>query len=271
MAGLSLSLGLGLGPSGGGAAPSAFSPAELFSASEPGAWYDPSDFSTMFQDSSGTIPITAVGQPVGRINDKSGRGNAASQETAGSRPILQQDGAGNYYLLFDGVDDSLVTQIITPGIDKAQLFTGVRKLSDATTAILVEMSSSTTSNNGSLAILAPFLPNEYTFRSKGTIISASNIDNLAYAAPVTSVLTGLGDISGDSSILRINGAQVGSSATDQGSGNFLAYPLYVGRRGGTEFPFNGRVYGMIVRFGANLTADKITQTEAWLNAKTGAY
>ena len=49
----------------------AFTPASLFAAGEQGAWYDPSDFSTMFQDSAGTTPVTAVEQPVGLLLDKS--------------------------------------------------------------------------------------------------------------------------------------------------------------------------------------------------------
>ena len=49
----------------------AFTPASLFAAGEQGAWYDPSDFSTMFQGSAGTTPVTAVGQSVGLILDKS--------------------------------------------------------------------------------------------------------------------------------------------------------------------------------------------------------
>lgn len=49
----------------------AFSPLTLFAAGEQGVWYDPSDFSTMFQDSAGTTPVTAVEQPVGLILDKS--------------------------------------------------------------------------------------------------------------------------------------------------------------------------------------------------------
>ena len=63
-------------------------PLALFAAGEQGVWYDPSDFSTMFQDSAGTTPVTAVEQPVGLIRDKSGRGNHASQSTADSRPVL---------------------------------------------------------------------------------------------------------------------------------------------------------------------------------------
>ena len=60
----------------------------LFFNAEQGVWYDPSDFSTLFQDSAGTTPVTAVGQPVGLILDKSGRGNHATQATAASRPVL---------------------------------------------------------------------------------------------------------------------------------------------------------------------------------------
>lgn len=58
----------------------------LFGASEPGAWYDPSDPSTLFQDSAGTTPVTAVEQPVGLMLDKSGIGNHASQATSTKRP-----------------------------------------------------------------------------------------------------------------------------------------------------------------------------------------
>jgi hypothetical protein len=42
-----------------------FSPASLFAAGEQGWWYDPSNLSTLFQDSAGTTPVTAVEQPVG--------------------------------------------------------------------------------------------------------------------------------------------------------------------------------------------------------------
>jgi len=66
-----------------------FSPLSLFAASEPGFWYDPSDLSTLFQDTAGTTPVTAAGQSVARINDKSGRGNHATQATAAQRPQYQ--------------------------------------------------------------------------------------------------------------------------------------------------------------------------------------
>ena len=62
---------------------------KLFTNGEQGFFYDPNDLSTMFQDASGAIPVTAVGQPVGLIRDKSGRGNHARQTTSAARPILR--------------------------------------------------------------------------------------------------------------------------------------------------------------------------------------
>ena len=62
----------------------------MFSRGEPGAWYDPSDMSTLFQDSAGTTPVTAVEQYVGLMLDKSGRGNHAIQATTMKRPLLSR-------------------------------------------------------------------------------------------------------------------------------------------------------------------------------------
>ncbi|MFA5172733.1 MAG: hypothetical protein WC426_14315, partial [Sulfuriferula sp.] len=53
----------------------------LFGNGEVGAVYDPSDLSTMFEDSAGTTSAVLDG-PVGKILDKSGRGNHATQATS---------------------------------------------------------------------------------------------------------------------------------------------------------------------------------------------
>lgn len=57
----------------------------LFGSGQQGAWYDPSDLSTLFQDAAGTTPVTAMEQPVGRVLDLSGNGNHASQATTTKR------------------------------------------------------------------------------------------------------------------------------------------------------------------------------------------
>jgi hypothetical protein len=59
-----MAFGFGFGMPRSFAVP-AFSPASLFANGEQGWWYDPSNFATLFQDSAGTTPVTAVEQPVG--------------------------------------------------------------------------------------------------------------------------------------------------------------------------------------------------------------
>jgi hypothetical protein len=172
------------------------------------------------------------------------------------------------YLAFDGSDDGMATGNIVPGTDKAQVFAGVRKLSDAAGAILAETSTNATVNNGSIFLAAPNSAGaNYGFASRGTAFVILVPSGLA--APITNVITGLRDIAAPSAIARVNGTQVASSTASQGTGNFLTYPLFIGRRGGASLPFNGRIYGLLVRFGANLSAAQINQTEAFMAAKTG--
>ena len=90
-----------------------FAIGSLFLNGEQGAWYDPSDLSSMFQDAAGTIPVTADGDPVGLMLDKSGNGNHASQSTATARPLYKTDGTLRW-LEFDGVDDILIASSVAP-------------------------------------------------------------------------------------------------------------------------------------------------------------
>lgn len=174
-----------------------------------------------------------------------------------------------HYLSFDGVDDVMQTGTITPGVDKVQVFAGVRKLSDAVYGIVVEFGINIP--NGSFWLLngdGSVSPGpQWQFRSRGTTTWGDA--TTAAISPITSVLTGLGDISGDSAILRVNGVQASSSTADQGTGNYLPQPLYVGARGGPVISLNGRIYGLITRFGANLSNDQITRAETWIARKTG--
>ncbi|MAC14284.1 MAG: hypothetical protein CL539_06335 [Alcanivorax sp.] len=83
-----------------------FGPELLFSDGEQGAWYDPSDLTTLFQDAAGTTPVTADGDPVGLILDKSGNDNHASQATTAAKPTYRTDGT-LHWLELDGIDDYL--------------------------------------------------------------------------------------------------------------------------------------------------------------------
>lgn len=246
-----------------------WSPLVLFSAGEQGFWYDPSDLSSMFQDAAGTVPVTAVGDSVGLIRDKSGRGNHASQATGAFKPKLQQE-SGRYYLQFDGSDDYVTTPSIDlSATDEMTLAAGIRKESDAATGLVLESSTAFSSNNGTFAAFAPPAaanPN-FGYFSRGT--SNSTPSRLLGAAPVTAVVGARSKISADFAEARVNGA-VGAAATDQGTGNYGNYPVYIGRRGGSSLPFNGRLYPLVLR--AKATSDTLmAQLEAYINSKTGAY
>jgi hypothetical protein len=179
------------------------------------------------------------------------------------------------YLGFDGVDDGMLTGTITPSTDKAQVFAGVRKLSDANSAIVVELSTDVSGSNGTFYLAAPEnFAIYYASLSRGNfpIGASQRADISTGAAPDTAVVSATHDISGNLSTMRRNTIAGINGTGFKGTGNFLAYPLYIGRRGGTTLPFSGNIYGLITRFSAtNMDAANITSTETWLNQRTGAY
>ncbi len=91
-----------------------FSPAVVFAGGAAGLWLDPSDINTGFQDSLGTTPQTASGQPTGKRLDKSGRGNHVLQATGGARPEYDLI-SGIASDFFDGTDDTYATATFAAG------------------------------------------------------------------------------------------------------------------------------------------------------------
>lgn len=443
-----------------------FTPISLFAASEPGVWYDPSDLSTMFQDTAGTVAVTSPGQSVARINDKSGRGNHATQGTAAARPVygvipetgqrnlitysndftntgawtngalsvtLNADGlaqkivptatgvsyygrtvaginvtngvsytwsarmkaAGKRYaflqinvgtssvaytfdlqtatvgstlllagpaltnstaivleadgycrvsvtftttatnlnafggpcdstasrnvtlsgtdgifvrnaqfelgstatteqtvvtlaqitepgvaslghLFFDGVDDCLITPTITPNTGVAQVFVGTTKLAGGTYPVILEHSVSSLVTNGSFNILSQANgANRYFFGMQTGSSNSERESANTYAVPSTTVISYLmnsGAATGSQQIARVNTVQgTTNAAGNPAAGNFLAHPIYIGRRGGSSLPFNGRYYSIIVRFGPELGTPIVSSAESWVNSKTKAF
>lgn len=195
--------------------------------------------------------------------------DAATYDTAGFLP----------YLVADGVDDAMATNSINPGVvDKAQVFAGVRKLSDAADGMVAELSAVAGLNNGSFLMAFPgnitgVGPNMVLGLS-GTAVAYS--DARTYTAPITGVLEASFDIAqssvADEIKQRVNGA-IPSSITylnaDCGTGNFGTYPLFIGARNQTSLYFNGWIYSLIVRFGSNLTSQQIASTESWVASKSG--
>jgi hypothetical protein len=253
----------------GGAPP--FTPASLFSSGEVGAWYDASDLSTMFQDEAGTIPVTAAGQAVARINDKSGRGINALQATPASRPLYQTSG-GKHWLEFDGVDDSINSGTANFSTTaQISAFAGVRRLTggsprgivraDATNGFYLTFASAPA--NGSLA-------NELYQSGASTVVASDTALSVGVDAVVGAQMNRLGAAATNEVVLRQNGAGIAStvnSAGPQADTNFTsAFSLQM------PGPFSGnyRMYQVVV-LGRALTGGELASLESFINTKTGAY
>ena len=177
------------------------------------------------------------------------------------------------YLRFDGVDDFLQTANVDfSGAGKVLVSAALRKTSDASAAIVVELSADMGTNNGAFYLAFPRSSsvNEPMFGSRGTLFAVAMDNSTLWPAPISIVLTGIGDISGDKAIRRVNGALSLTITGDQGTGTYGNYPLYIGRRAGTSLSFNGRLYGLLIR-GAATPDATIATVERHLNSKARIY
>lgn len=95
-----------------------FTPLSLFINGEDGIWLDPSDLSTLYQDSAMTIPVTSDGDPIGGIRDKSGNNNHATQSNDSARPIYKTDGT-LHWIEFNGSSYLVMNQFITGNNDRS--------------------------------------------------------------------------------------------------------------------------------------------------------
>lgn len=206
------------------------------------SWYDPSDISTLFQDAAGTTPVTADGDPVGLMMDKSGNGNHVSQATSTKRPIYHTSG-GISWLTFDGVDDYLQsagTIALVDGSGQYSVGAGVN-FSNGVAALQCVIDSDNLSaprlsqlmrcNAGNLESIAFDTAGNTFTDSCGPLTAATDvaITAIASSTAVEAFINGSGDGST---------ARSGTPATAAG---WLTIGTFTG--GTTAAPFKGKYYG----------------------------
>ncbi len=227
---------------------------------------------TMFQDSGGTTPVTATGQPVGKILDKSGRGNHATQATSAARPVLQQDAGGKYYLAFDGVDDVLGTaSFVLSSLGRMTSTFGVKF--DVITGFHGYLQLGIAGNTGSAWSYANNTDFELKAAGATAITSAVYNGLISTAAAVqTQKINLAGATSSDCVGIRKNGVDVTASGFTApgpcGVSAFQNSAMSIGLAAGVFL--QGRIYSVIVR-GETSTAQEIVDAETYVNSKTGAY
>lgn len=227
---------------------SSFSPASV----SPLAWYDPSDLATLWQDAAGTVAVTADGQSVARIDDKSGNGNHLVQADAARRPVYKTAG-GLRWLEFDGANDWI-------GKAFAVAFPSSRVSALRYPAAQSEWSTFFNSWTGNAtrlfmrATAGQF--NSFNGAWPGDDASVSLGADIAVAETYT----------GDSSAKYIvnNGTALMGSAGTQTCDGFVAGANNSG--GGSAAAF--RWYGSVIK-GSVMTNTQLAQLTTWLGTKAG--
>jgi hypothetical protein len=206
-------------------------------------WFDPSDLSTMFQDTAGTTPVTTDGHQCQRIDDKSGNGRNGTQ--AGG-PNYNTSG-GLHWLTF-----------VAASTDRLE-FTNLAVQSEMT-----EISAWERAATGTLQVaLGPTSPHGAAWYTDNKFYEAlGGTESTATAADTatgTFVLTSRRDAS--NAIIRKSKVQVGTRTAAAVSGNFTRYGAFAASYS------SGKNYGLVV-VGA-CTEAQMASLETTMGTKAG--
>ena len=230
----------------GGTVP--FSIADLFASSEQGAWYGPSDIDTLFQDSAGTTPVTASGQPVGKMLDKSGNGNHAVQATASKRPTYTE-GGGLSWLAFDGVDDEMEAPNAAFNLT-GDLTMGFAISADST--LKSEYLCGGVDDDGHLLLFSAGDELRYLPISAGSAEVRTGQVPESNALVLTSWDRSTGDFAVTLDSAETTESKLAADVVAPSQGFTL---IAAGHPGGGNF--NGRIYGVILRGSLNSESEKV--------------
>lgn len=263
-------------------------PADLFTGGIDGVWFDPSDFTTMFQDEAGTVPVTGTGQNVRKILDKSGNGHDMTTGGFSTRiPVLQQDGNGKYYL--DYFNDRLASAVATfPNTTKLTLWLGYGKqLSTAfgRTNNIIRFDGQGSGSGVLDYVYIRSIDSETAANcnySTGVVDGASNLAFASTAGGIyvntTDVVTATLDMTLASNPVDIRVDGQNARANSSGStaaplqnmdlGGSAIYRIGQSESGLSSNTLQGKVYGAIMRCAATSLSD-IECIEEYMAEKTG--
>jgi hypothetical protein len=246
-----------------------FNPSNLFTNGQRGAFYDPSDLSTLFQDSSGNTPVTSDGDPVGLMLDKSGNYNHAFQTDNTSRPVYKTD--GNLHWIFgDGSNHFLITDEIAPiARDSTGLHFSMAAKSSAPPLRVSQYSSPTNSRNFSTLALATTPSIYYAGASLANSFQISKFTTLAFNRNDSHVFSFKWEGPNSFNVGQINNqTKIDSEETLASVGTFTSQPLEIFSINNGTLLTEGRIYGIFV-IGDVLTETKSNSLKEYMASKAG--
>ncbi len=210
-------------------------------------WLDPSDMSTMYQTTDTSTPVTAAGQSVGRIEDKSGNSTHATQSTSGSRPTLRNPSGDLWYLDFDGGD------WLTYG---AQVLGGTHLFAESSDTFVVLVAGQYDGDAGTMIAKASATAGNRTFQMFAQISTSAEpgchlrgtgikVDQNVVTNETLCVMGAMWD--GVDAALNV-GSLIGWRAGDSvGTHAEESQDIIIGARtGGSGARLTGKIYGIIV-------------------------
>ena len=242
-----------------------FSPEILFGGSDTGYFFNFSDMTTLFQDTAGTTPITASGQSVARVNDKSGKGNHLTQATEANRPTYIEE-SGKKFLRF--------------ATNKFMLSATARSFVVSTVDFMAVAKETTEVVSAGIFVEGVPSTNDWT-TPQGFIVGTSTTSNIAewggYSFAMNITATGTGampksnlEMRKSSTVAQAyrNGTQVGSNATVTAGTSVTNAQLVLGTRmlsggPGTYF-FNGDIGG-VFRISRTLNSTERTSLRTFMD------
>ena len=236
----------------------------LYSDGENGALYVPQPIvngaQALFQDSAGNVPVTADGDPVGRMLDQSGNGYHAIQTVSGRRPVYRTDGA-LHWLDPDGVDDFMTSPEFSMG--SSPLYSWVMGIRKTTTSAKAMFSYGDYTVNGLIFGTGIFSKSQDASiaETNSTLLNRSG-ENVSPENAVwsTNILDGQHRFSKNSNLL--------SSENYSLTAPFTTDKIYLFARALGGLTFSGNFYGGVI-LNRGMTVEEMSSVESYLSDKSG--
>ncbi|OQB85203.1 MAG: Autotransporter-associated beta strand repeat protein [Planctomycetes bacterium ADurb.Bin126] len=236
-------------------------------------WLDASDTSTLYQTADTSTPVTASGQSVGYWADKSGMSNQATQSDAARRPVYTTTGTtinGNPVLLFDGVNDRIVSALDTNSsvLPDFSLFIAYRQVADTTNSGLWGQDNGSWDRFQLLNFSAGGAPTGYGI-SNGSgwtgVKGMHTTDPLVYAALIRQGLTNGSAVYINDLADASNGLPAFTCTTGSGHANMSLGSISTS----TENYFGNIQIGEVIAYGRALSDMERANIDAYLAVKWG--
>ena len=241
-------------------------PMRLFAGGKKGYLFDFLDRSTLFQDTAGTIPALAIGDPVALVLDKSGNGNHLVQTTATRRASVNASG-----LYFDGIDDCFATVGVVPAEGQSVLILyGGEWQNVAASNFVVESSQLSNITTGAFYLVKNSVGSgKNTTRVTGT--SSTYIEWLPAESPSKTVVGLRGRTTSGNALNQCwkNGEVLGTSTSSLGATvDFSNITHYIGARNQSQYFYKGSMTSLICVF-KECTDTEVKAMSRYINNRMG--